>query len=1364
MGYRIGIDAGSKTIKVVIADETGRIVHSIYRRHRFDIKTTVAEAVHDLAWRYGDIEGTIGITGSAGIGLASVLGLPFVQEVIATTRAVQDAYPQADAIIELGGEDAKVVYLTGGLEQRMNATCAGGTGGFIDTIAFMIGARAKDMSNLSLRANHIYPIASRCAVFAQTDVRPLLNAGASTADIAGSALEAVVRQTIGGLACGRPIEGTVVFLGGPLEHIPDLVRRFRTALKLDAKSGIKPPDAHLFTALGAALCCAEEGQRTSLKTIERQLETAPNPKNDLPRLDPLFDASGDIGAFKERHANEGFERIRPYDARGPLYLGIDAGSTAVKFAVIDDERRLVYSDVHPTEGDALATSVDMLEKLFIDMPKTYAREPLAFIAHATATGYGENLLRAALGVDSGVVETTAHVTAALELDKDLSFLLDIGGQDIKAIWVRDGMIEDAVLNEACSSGCGSFVEGTAYSLRSTPSRFSQQALCAASPIDLGTKCTVFMTSRIRHAQKAGASVEDLAAGAAYSVVRNALFRIIGVENLDSLGDHIVVQGGAFASDAVLRAFEKISNVAVTRPKQAQLMGAIGAALVARERAHDAAAAPASTVAAPAPDATASTPARATVAAVATPTSPASAAAATAPAPASGGSLPKSSLITREEARALRCRRKTMRCPGCENSCELSVISFGNGSLYVSGNRCDRAEEFIEPIEQPIGEQPQTGARIASNRSLSSTGGKTRVPNAVALEQKLLARYESCEGEGLRKDVYVGLLGALRMYPQIPFWHTLLRSLGFSIIMARRAEHPCGKHLHEGVDTIPSESVCYPAKQAHIRLASLFAQGATAVLAPRYERGSTCPVSARYPDALLDSVPALFDRRIALASPVLAKTTLERSMDEPADREAIFESLASLSPAEEPLARDEFDCALKEALIEQRRFEERVAQGNQRAIDWAHEPGHHGILLAGRPYHADPEVMHEIDSVLEELGFSVVAAEMLRLDHAAAPGTYPWKASKHAVKLARLAVQDPSLDLVYLESFNCGYDALSIPDAHEVLKCAHRPFTTLKIDDIADTAHIRIRLRTLAETIERVGRAQAPHAAKSKDRATESPAAANRKAAKAANGRAKATRVAAPLARELLDAARSGSASAFARFEQADIDTAHMHVTDVCFVVCALAGRAIRIAAGDDRIERIVVPETCADCLTSGLARIVERACGRPVEIAWEKAARGEAPSCQGRRGESARRPNGCEEPPSRPAKARPRIGLVGAKPLVFDAFLNDGIASFIEGQGFDIVLPDESALCTDDVRYLDVLERFSQEGVDHVVYLLSFGCLKGHVHARGALHDLAQRFPDMPLTIIDYDPEASALNRENRLRLALESVRQRIEKGRSVRD
>lgn len=528
--YRFGIDAGSKTVKVVIVDEDGTVVNSIYRRHLSNIRETLVDILHNLVWRYGDLPGKAAVTGSAGIALVEMLKLPFVQEVLATEHAVREFYPDADAVIELGGEDAKVMYLSGNPEQRMNATCAGGTGGFIDSIAFMLGVRTSDMSRLAGGASRIYPIASRCAVFAQTDVRPLLNAGAKKSDIAASVLEAVVRQTITGLACGRPIEGKVIFLGGPFQFIPDLVRRFQIGLGLKRGEGIRPRWAHIFTAHGAALYAGElpESNPTSLGQLEERIRQADAPEDDLTRLEPLFATDKEREAFKERHTRVDFPRKRLFDCKGPLYLGIDAGSTTVKMAVIDDAGNLVYSCYTPVQGDALATATDELLDFERSLPHVYGTDKTtAWVAHATATGYGEDLLCAALGIDSGIVETTAHARAATELVPDATFVLDIGGQDMKALWIKNGMVANAILNEACSSGCGSFIEGTAHSLRLSPHAFNDAALTSEHPVDLGTKCTVFMSSRVKHAQKIGASVNDLAAGIAYSVVKNALFRIIG---------------------------------------------------------------------------------------------------------------------------------------------------------------------------------------------------------------------------------------------------------------------------------------------------------------------------------------------------------------------------------------------------------------------------------------------------------------------------------------------------------------------------------------------------------------------------------------------------------------------------------------------------------------------------------------------------------------------------------------------------------------------------------------------------------------------------------------------------------------------
>ena len=658
----LGIDAGSKTIKLVALDARGEIVFAMYHRHRSDVLTTLSDLLHDAVWRYGDLCLPVAVTGSAGIALAEILDVPFVQEVVATTNAVKSRHPDADCIIELGGEDAKITYLTGNVEQRMNATCAGGTGDFIDGIASMLGIRTRDISKLALGSQRTYPIASRCAVFAQTDVRPLINAGASKADIAQSALDAVVRQTLGGLACGRPISGNVVFLGGPLEHIPALVMTFRKKLGLDKRTGIKPPDAHLYTALGAILT-AGDPPVIRLSELERKARSGCIADDGAQHLAPLFEDEVETTAFKDRHALARLERKRLDEAEGPFYLGFDAGSTTMKYALVDSAGALVTSDYREVRGDTLKTARQMLEELLLVLEGNAYASTRHRIARAVVTGYGEDLLRVGLGFDSGVVETVAHLRAARQFRPDVSFVLDIGGQDMKALWIRDGRVVDAVLNEACSSGCGAFVQSSARSLGLQLSDFSRIALGARKPLDLGAKCTVFMTSRVRHAQKAGADKGDIAAGIAYSVVNNVMTRIIGKNHTAPLGNSIVVQGGTFKSDAVLRAFEKTVGTNVVRPDCAHLMGAYGAALVALD-----------------------------------------------------GENGASSLADLEQLRAFDPKRMSARCPGCDNACLLSIVNFGNGARFMSGNRCERAYEAL------FGEHVDLARKA---------------PNVVELKQKLL---------------------------------------------------------------------------------------------------------------------------------------------------------------------------------------------------------------------------------------------------------------------------------------------------------------------------------------------------------------------------------------------------------------------------------------------------------------------------------------------------------------------------------------------------------------------------------------------------------------------------------------------------
>ena len=1315
--YRFGIDAGSKTVKVVIVDEDGTVVNSIYRRHLSNIRETLVDILHNLVWRYGDLPGKATVTGSAGIALAEMLKLPFVQEVLATERAVRELYPDADAVIELGGEDAKVMYLSGAPEQRMNATCAGGTGGFIDSIAFMLGVRTSDMSRLAGGASRIYPIASRCAVFAQTDVRPLLNAGAKKSDIAASALEAVVRQTITGLACGRPIKGKIIFLGGPLQFIPDLVRRFQIGLGLKHGEGIRPRWAHIFTAHGAALYAGElpESRPTSLGQLEERIRQADALGDDLARLEPLFATDEERETFKERHARVDFPRKRLFDCEGPLYLGIDAGSTTVKMAVIDDAGNLVYSCYTPVQGDALATATEELLDFDRSLPHVYGTdETTAWVAHATATGYGEDLLRAALGIDSGIVETTAHARAAMELVPDATFVLDIGGQDMKALWIKNGMVANAILNEACSSGCGSFIEGTAHSLRLNPHAFNDAALTSEHPVDLGTKCTVFMSSRVKHAQKIGASVNDLAAGIAYSVVKNALFRIIGAERIDTLGSKIVVQGGTFKSDAVLRAFEKVCGVEAIRPESAHLMGAIGAALIARERAYDA----------------------------------------TGKADSGLDAAPRSTMISARELESLSVERFSSRCPGCSNACLLAIADFGNGRRFISGNKCSNANDF----EFSRNEEPKAraeGADAAEGHEQHSR--PNHAPNAIAVEQRLLESVESVAQAGLRGACAVGIMNCFETYEYTPFWRALFAELGFSVIMPDDAR---GTALEQAaLATVPAEGACFPAKIAHMRAFDLMNAGANIIFMPHFNRIGRCAVSCEYADALADAVPAFEQGEVRLSRPRLSSFKVTRIAKNEDDRSALFSEMASFCPDGAPLSREEFDHAFEKALASQREFFDTVARANEKVIDWlAKDARRHAIVVAGRPYHTDPRLMRGIDTMLTKLGFAILCptssdAWATRRPHD--PHCPPWKPGKHLARLARFAAENAQVDLVCLQSFGCGYDALSLEDARDILETAGKPFTALKIDDLSDKAHLNIRLRTLAEGIEsmnrRGGSGQGLLTARSSEArectigrpGASTPTAAShvekeRAASESVAGNVEAPEAAGCEFERIPNVMSEGISAVDAQVAQRQVPG------DVCFTAAALIARALRVVEENPRASALRIPLVCNQCLLDGLAHTIWRLNGSCPEITWEE-----------------RWPQPIEEPAATGKEVAERVlvGFVGNPLLCFDAFMNDSILKLLERLGCDVAMPDPDKLFCEDVRYLDQLDEFSRKGVDCVIYLQSFGCMKAHVHARGFAHEFARRYTDMPITVIDYDPESSALNRENRIRLAVEAA-QRTKKER----
>lgn len=1320
--YQIGIDCGSKTVKVCICDENSNIIHSVYRRHRSDIRTTLSEVIHEMNWRYGNLKGSVAVTGSAGISVAEALELPFVQEVVATTKIVKKEYPQADCVIELGGEDAKIIYLTGGLEQRMNATCAGGTGGFIDNIAYLLGVRTGEMDKLAMGASRTYPIASRCAVFAQTDIRPLMNAGARTADLAGSTFDAVVRQTLGGLACGRPITGTVVFLGGPFQYFSDLAVRFRKALDLDGTTGIRPSEAHFFTARGAGLYGAQLPQPhvIDLQNLEDALKTATFRDSGLERLEPLFRNNEERAEFKQRHSKGLIEREKIFFQEGPLYVGIDAGSTAVKVVAVNDKGHLVWGDSKDNQGDVLETAAELLSDMYAEFPREYRGEDTVYIAHAVATGYGEDMLKACLGVDSGIVETTAHVQGALAFAPDASFVLDIGGQDMKAIWVKDGLVQNAVLNEACSSGCGSFISGTAWSLRLQKERFSDAAMYAENPVDLGTKCTVFMNSRLKHAQKVGASANDLAAGCAYSVVKNALFRIIGLENLDSLGNTIVVQGGTFMNDAVLRAFELLSGKNVIRPNRANLMGALGAALVARKRAH------------------------------------------------TQGNDARSALLSRQELANFSPKRTTRTCEGCANACTLSVVTTApvkatalkkNTSAgeiaqkeeaprsYIGGNRCGKALELY-----------------ASSQSAHSKNA----PNAIALQRSLMERIPNCEGTGKRAGIRLGIMNTLATYEYVPFWHEFFRTLGFTVLLPHETVLQHFRVDSLGSDTIPSESVCYPAKLSHRRLKQLELAGATHVFMPKYRRSVNCAVSTEYVCALQDGASLSMELSHHMVSPALPTARPEGIVASDEAKQALFTAVENLAKeAGTALTTQDFHAAFQEALSAQRNHESLVRKANEKALSWVNADEHrHGILLLGRPYHIDAATGHRIDEVLSGLGLAVLSPNVISREGAPRVKTsryrQPWKKASHMVRLANYALQHQRIDVVALQSFGCLYDGINVIELTEYLQEHKRLATALKIDEITDTAHLRIRLRTLAENIEQVDLAQENELSEAGAHSKNNMAATRIAAEEGANAQLAnnsisnnackndseklvsedASFAASPLNAQLTEYAKAGSVYAFSHIDAADIETARSHTRDLCYSTAAIVGRSLRILQACPQLEMLTVPNVCHECVLEAIPSILQRISDREITVIWENAWPVDASN-------AIAKPQDSAKAPAARKTTKPSVGIIGTAPLVFDAFLNDNLVSVIENHGCKAVLSEPENLFTEDIRYLDQLQRFYDAGVRHVIYLQSFGCLKGHVQVRGSMHALAKRFPGMSIVVLDYDPEASALNRENRVLLTL---------------
>ena len=1024
----IGIDVGSTTVKLAILDDAHEVRYAVYQRHHADVRATIVEVLEAAAADFGDERMTIAITGSGGLLLAQWLGIEFVQEVIASKTAVETFIPKTDVAIELGGEDAKIIYFDQGIEQRMNGTCAGGTGAFIDQMAALLNTDAGGLNELAREHATLYPIASRCGVFAKTDVQPLLNEGARKEDIAASIFQSVVTQTISGLACGRPIRGHVAFLGGPLQYLPELRKRFYETLELDDEHIIVPDNAHLFVASGCAIAGAASDTVKAEQladVLERLKGLGDIQGSEVVRLPPLFADEEDYAEFKRRHDAECVRRGSLMDYTGMAYLGIDAGSTTFKAALIGEDGALLWSHYASNKGDVLGCARAALSNLYNDMPvDADTGEPLVTIGHATVTGYGEGLLLEALRVDSGEIETVAHLRGAQEMLPGVEFILDIGGQDMKCLRVKDGVIDHIMLNEACSSGCGSFIESFASGLNLDVAAFAQTAIRAKAPVDLGSRCTVFMNSRVKQAQKEGATVGDIAAGLALSVIKNALFKVIKIRDPHDVGTKVIVQGGTFLNDAVLRAFEQLSEVNAVRPDIAGNMGAYGAALLARDRYREAAAHAART-------------------------SEAAAAWSTAELDAAPSAAPvRSTLLTLEQIEALAPTHRTVRCKACSNHCLLTVNDFGIDEAtgkhrrFITGNRCEKGAGALDAAKD--------------------------VPNLYEYKSQRLFGYEPLSPEVATRG-NVGIPRALNMYENYPFWFTFFTKLGFRVVLS----DPSTKKTYEaGIESMPSESVCYPAKLSHGHIMNLLDKHPDFIWFPcsKWERQEdegagnhfNCPIVASYPEALRLNVDELRTSGVPFLNPWLPydqKENLKKRL-----YVELVEAHPELMGSGVPTpTQAEVDAAVEAAWEEDEAFKRDIRTAGTETLAWMEATGTHGIVLAGRPYHNDPEINHAIPELLTSFGLAVLTEDSIaHLGQLERPIRLvdQWMYHTRLYAAAKVATERRDLDLIQLNSFGCGLDALTTDQVQEILEAAGKVYTVLKIDEVSNLGAARIRVRSL----------------------------------------------------------------------------------------------------------------------------------------------------------------------------------------------------------------------------------------------------------------------------------------------------------------
>ncbi|MEQ6378582.1 acyl-CoA dehydratase activase-related protein [Bacillaceae bacterium S4-13-56] len=980
MIFQVGLDVGSTTAKLVVLNTSNEIVFKSYQRHFSDIKNTTLHLLNRVSEQFPYAKLKMNASGSSGLGLFEPLGIPFIQEVVACTKAVKSTVQDIDVIIELGGEDAKIIYLTNGIEQRMNSACAGGTGAFIDQIASLLHTDAEGLNELAKGAERIYPIASRCGVFAKTDIQPLINEGARKEDIAASVFQAVVNQTIAGLANGRPIRGNVAFLGGPLTFLSELRKRFIETLRLTEEHVLHSNDGHYYVAIGAALE-SNQNELVDVNQLIHLLSTMnQSGSNRSKHLNPLFDNEGDYKEFIQRHHQAQVKKHSLESYSGNAFLGIDAGSTTTKMVLMGEDDQVLFSFYEKNKGNPIQTVREGLTSLYKIIPED------VHIVSSSVTGYGEKLIQAAFEIDVGEVETIAHFTAAKKFQPNVDFIIDIGGQDMKCIKIKKGVIDQILLNEACSSGCGSFLETFAETLGKSVQEFSQMALTAEAPVDLGSRCTVFMNSKVKQCQKEGASISDISAGLAHSIISNAIYKVIKLKSLEELGNHVVVQGGTFLNDAVLRSFEKITGLKVIRPDLAGLMGAYGAALIAKEKWDEEA---------------------------------------------------TSSILPATKLEDFQVQTSHRRCGICENNCPITINKFPDKRVFITGNRCERG----------AGKQKQ----------------KSSFPNLVEEKLDKLFHRVCLEGVEAERGI-IGIPRVLNIFENYPFWHRFFTELGFEVVLS----DPSSKAIFEnGIETIPSDSVCFPAKLAHGHILNLIEKGVHRIFYPSvvYEKNENqaqqnhfnCPIVASYPEVIrVNMEKVLSEHRIDYIHPFV-------TFDKPS---ALFKEL---SQCFSNIPKQEMKRALKKAQKEEQAYKEWLECRGEEIFNELKKDNKKGIVFAGHPYHIDPAINHGIPNEINKLGMAVLTEDSIT--HLAQKDLQvdvvnQWTFHSRLYQAADVVKKEPSLELLQVTSFGCGLDAITTDAVQEMLEESSQLYTWIKMDEVSNLGAARIRLRSLHAAIEK----------------------------------------------------------------------------------------------------------------------------------------------------------------------------------------------------------------------------------------------------------------------------------------------------------